>query len=144
VPSNVGEILTDILDALRDTKAFAAVTLGPDSDAARWPRAEVLLVRVERAQPDDSPQGAWWAIRAEVRICVRSTEETSALERALELAETAQAAVLTDRFRGQRCQDLPIGRATELGPADVEPAVKAPYLMVAFEVRCHFEAEGEA
>jgi hypothetical protein len=143
VPTKVGEILTDILDAIRNTEAFAAVTLGPDNDAARWPRAEVVPITIEHLQPEDAPEGQWCALSAQVYIHVRSTEKASGLERALSLAGTAQAAVLTDRFRTHRCRDLPIGKATELGPAKFKPEVRSPYLAVAFEVRCHFEFQGE-
>lgn len=142
MPSTAGEILVDIRDALRGTGSFASVTLGGDKDAARWPRAEVVLVSMDQMPPDDRADGRWSALKAKVYIHVRSAEEGLALERALDLVEAAQGALLVDRFRGQRCRDLPIGNGTELGPARLEPHLRPPYLALAFEVRCHFESEG--
>jgi hypothetical protein len=52
------------------------------------------------------------------------------------------AALLEDPFRGERCQDLPIGRATELGRSELVRGLKRPEVEMAFVVRCHFE-DGE-
>lgn len=135
------EILTDLCDAVRGTGAFHSVTIGPDEDATAYPRAEVLLVSTDEARPDDTADTRWTTLQATIRIHVRSHEHADALERSLELAGLAQEAILTDRFRGQRCKHLPIGRATELGTAILVPRVKSPYLAVSFEVHCHFESD---
>jgi len=78
------------------------------------------------------------------RICihVRAAKRADALARALELVASAQQAVLTDRFRSQHCQDLPCGRATQLGAVEIDPDVKRPHLAASFQVQCHFEEEG--
>ena len=140
--STTGDILTDICQTLRDGGEFAAVTVGPDNNAARWPRAEVILVSVAESQADDKPEGRWCTMKAKVCIHVRSDEPADAFARATDLAESAREALLTDRFRSQHCRDLPTGKATETGPLKVESKVKAPYLAVAFEVRCNFESGG--
>jgi len=144
VSSPVTDILANIRQAIADTQAFAAVTLGPDADSAHWPRAEVLLTSTETVPADDDPESHWLTLRANVLIHVRARDEASALTRALHLAETAQEALLADAYRGQHCQDLPTGRATEIGQTRPEPAIKSPYLAVAFDVRCRFESDGEA
>lgn len=140
--SLIAEILSDLCEALRSAGVFEAVTVGPDADSARWPRAEVLLLSADEKHSDDAPDQRWTTLRASVRIQVRAAGPTDTLERGLQLAQDAQEAILADRFRGQRCRDLPIGKATELGPAKLEPHVKPPCLAVSFEVRCHFESQG--
>ena len=140
--ATVANILIDLRDTLRSTGDFQAVTLGPDADASRWPRAEVILIATEEKQTDDAANSRWLTVQAQARVYVRSTGGADALQRALVLAESAEEALLADRFRGQRCQDLPTGKATQLGPVTVEPNVKAPHLAVSFEIRCRFEEEG--
>ncbi len=142
--SPVNDILADIRQAIADTQAFAAVTLGADKDSAHWPRAEVMLTSTEAVPADDDPESHWFTLRANVFIHVRATHEGSAISRALDLAQTAQESLLADPYRGQRCRDLPIGRATEIGQTRPEPGFKSPYLAVAFDVRCRFESDGEA
>ena len=142
MPNEATAILSDIRDALRDTGVFESVTLGADKDASRWPRAEVALVSIGHVPADDKPDACWSSVKARVHIHVHAANEGAALERALELAGNAQDALLADRFRGQHCQDLPVGRATELGPGKVEPPLRPPHLALAFEVCCHFEQEG--
>lgn len=80
MPSTAGEILVDIRDTLRGTGSFASVTLGGDKDAARWPRAEIMLVSMNQMPPDDRADGRWSALKAKVYIHVRSAEEGLALE----------------------------------------------------------------
>ena len=140
--SMIAEILGDLCEALRGAGVFEAVTVGPDADSARWPRAEVLLISTDEKHSDDAPDQRWTELRASVRIQVRAPRPSDALERGLQLAQDAQEAILADRFRGQRCRDLPIGRATELGPAKAAPQVKPPTLAVSFEVRCPFGSQG--
>ncbi len=136
--STSGDILTDICQTLRTGGEFAAVTIGPDNNAARWPRVEVILVSVDETQADDTPEGRWCTLKAKVCIHIRCDEPAEAFARALDLAESASEALLADRFRSQSCLDLPVGKATSIGPLRVEPKVKEPYLAVAFEVLCNF------
>ncbi len=140
--STSGDILTDIYQTLRSDGEFAAVTIGPDNNAARWPRAEVILVSVDESQADDIPTGRWCTMKAKVCIHVRCDKPAEAFARAMGLAESAGEALLDDRFRSQNCRDLPTGKATAIGPLKVEPKVKEPYLAVAFEVCCNFESGG--
>lgn len=140
--STAGEILTDIRDTISGTGAFAEVTLGSHKDSVSWPRAEVLWASLDQAQADDTPGSHWLTLEAKVCVYVHSTGERKALDRALDLAQTAQEALLADRFRGQRCRDLPVGKATELGLTKVERGTRSPYLSLVFEVACHFESEG--
>ncbi len=143
--STSGDILTDICQTLRTGGEFAAVTIGPDNNAARWPRAEVILVSVDETQADDMSEGRWCTLKAKVCIHIRcdpGAPGAEAFARATGLAESAAEALLTDRFRSQSCRDLPTGKATSIGPLKVEPKVKEPYLTVAFEVRCNFESGG--
>ncbi len=136
------DILNDICLTLRGCGAFESVTIGPDDNAARWPRAEVILRSVDESPSVDEADGRWRTLKALVRIHVRSDEPAGAFWRVLELAQTACEALLVDRFRSQSCRDLSIGKATEFSALKVEPKVKAPYLAVAFEVRCCFESGG--
>ena len=64
--------------------------------------------------------------------------------RAIELSALASEAVLDDPYRGQRCCDLPIGRATEIGHSELVSGLKRPEVEITVAVRCHFEVqEGE-
>lgn len=144
MPNQTGEILADICEVLHGTGLFAGVTLGPDRDAARWPRAEVMFLSVDQVLADDSHGGHWFTLKARAHVYARSAEEGSTLQRALELANAAQSALLIDRFRNQRCRDLPVGSATDLGPVRVDPPLRPPHVALAFEIRCHFESEGDA
>ena len=140
--SQVHDILTDIRDTLRTSDLFASVTIGPNADSAQIPRAEVNLIGVDESRADDSPTGKWCTLRAKVCVHVRCHNPPDAFARALDLAASACEALLTDRFRNNRCRDLPKGKATETGPLKIEPKVKKPYLAVMFEVRCNFESGG--
>ena len=136
--SRAGDILTDLRDTLRRTGAFAAVTIGPDGDASRWPRAEILLVGLTEMPSDDLPGARWAALKVKVCIRVRSSPQ-EAVARGLELAAAAQEALLEDRFRSQLCRDLPVGLATELGAVKVAAKVKPAGAGLSFGVVCHFE-----
>ena len=138
--STVADILNDLRETLAGAGDFSAVLVAPVGDSTYWPRAELTLSGLDERPADDRPGGRWTTIRARVCIHVRDADPAAGLVRALELAEAAGTALLADRFRGQRCRDLPTGKATEIGPARVEPPVKAPYLALSFEVRCNFES----
>lgn len=140
--SQARNILTNIRDTLRAADLFAVVTIGPDANSAQIPRAEVNLISVDESPANDSPTGRFCALRAKVCVHVRCHKPSDAFARALDLAASTCEALLTDRFRNNRCIDLPTGKATETGPLKIEPKVKKPYLAVAFEIRCNFESEG--
>lgn len=142
--SIAGDILKNLRDTLRAASVFESVSLGADADSAACPRAEVTLTGVEELAPEGLADGAYRRLKAAVRVLARAAAPGEALTRALALAETARAAVLVDPFRGDRCADLPIGRATECGPLRPEPHVKPPTAAVTFEVRCHFEDASES
>jgi len=144
VTSTEAAILTDLCETVRATGAFAAVTIGPDADSARWPRAEILFESLRRIPAEDRADAFWCALTARVRISLRLASGSADPQRALDLAETVGQALLVDRFRGQRCRDLPIGRATELGPTQLKTDLKQPYLAASFEVRCHFESQEQS
>jgi len=60
------------------------------------------------------------------------------------LCDVASAALLADPYRGGRCRNLPVGRATEVGRWQLSRTVKRPNVEMSFDVRCHFElTEGE-
>ena len=134
------EILDDIRQTLQASGQFQSVSIGPDAISGRLPRAELLLNSCAPGPADDRADATWWVLKADVVVHVQASGQGGALERALQLADAAQAALRVDGYRGGLCLDLPIGRATELGPVRPEPAVKSPYLALSFEIRCHFEA----
>ncbi len=139
--SKARDILTNIRDTLRVSDIFADVTIGPDSDSAQIPRAEVNLIGVDESPANDRPTGKFCTLRAKVCVHVQCHKPSNAFARALDLAASACEALLTDRFRNDDCRDLPTGKATETGPLKIEPKVKKPYLAVTFEIRCNFESE---
>lgn len=137
--STAGDILVDLRDVLRASGLFAEVSIGLAPDSARFPRAELHLSAVKETTPDDNPAARWLTLRTRLAITVRGAGAEHL--RAWELAELAQAALLADRFRSQRCRDLPTGRATELGVAELSPHAKPPLAEVSFEIRCNVELE---
>jgi hypothetical protein len=139
VSSTAGDILVNLRDALRASGLFAEVSIGPAVDTGKFPRAELHLSAVKETVPDDNPAARWLMLRARLAITVRGAGAEQL--RAWELAEAAGAALLADRFRGQRCRDLPTGRATELGVAELSPHAKPPLAEVSFEIRCNLELE---
>ena len=133
-----GEILNDISQTLRTSGLFKSVSLGLDHTSVHLPRAEVILVSVQETQPDDAASGMWYTLVSTIRIHLEAQNPAESFARGLELVESAQQALLVDRFRNQLCQDLPIGKATEFGAVKLEPPVKSPNLVLSFDVRCHY------
>ena len=142
--SVVTEILQDLLEALRATGKFRLVSLGEAPSATDVPRASVLYEGQESLQPDDSASATWHQLRISVSVHTRSTEAAEAITRSNELCEEAMGALLQDPYRGNRCRDLPVGRATEIGRSQLVRGLKRPEVEVTFDVRCHLETEGES
>lgn len=137
--SVASEILADLVQALRGTGKFRHVTLGEAGSAAEVPRASVLHEGQDSFQPDDAVGVQWYRLRATVSVHTRSTDASEAVTRANELYEEATQALLQDPFRSGHCQDLPIGRATEIGRSQLVRDLKRPEVEMAFDVRCHFQ-----
>ena len=135
------EILQDLVSALRACGHFAVVTLGPSSDTAA-PRAAVHYDGQDFFPADDQPAGRYVRLRARVIIHTRCSHPAEQAGRELDLAGLAGEALLADPYRGGRCRDLPIGRATEVGQAEPAGTVARPEMETLFAVRCHFEIPG--
>jgi len=137
--SVAAEILQDIVSALRSQGGLALVTLGAAPSATAVPRATVIYEGQDFFPADDSDSGQQARLRCRVTLHARCDEPAQQLTRALDLAAAASEAILADPFRGGRCCDLPIGRATEVGRAEPTDSVKNPDIEVSSAVRCHFE-----
>lgn len=138
----VSEILQDLAGALRTAGKFRLVTLGESGSAVDVPRAAVIYEGQESLQPDDSAGLVWIRLSASVALHTRSDSRSEAAIRINQLCEDAMAALLVDRYRGARCHDLPVGKATEVGRAKVLGGLKRPEVALTFDVRCHFETGG--
>lgn len=137
-------ILADIVQTLREAGGFSQVVLGQAPAGADLPRASVRFDGLDESRPDDRPDGRWFRLRARIVIHTRSAGTSEAVTRTLELSRSAAAALLEDPYRGQRCRDLPIGKATEVSHCAASAAVKLPEAEATLTVHCHFElAEGE-
>lgn len=137
-------ILQDMVQSLHATEQFALVTLGPSGSATVVPRANVLYDGQDVFQPDDTPSSQWMRLRVSIILRTRSDAAAEGICRAIELSALASEALLDDPYRGQRCCDLPIGRATEIGHSELVSGLKRPEVEITVAVRCHFEVqEGE-
>jgi len=139
--SEVAEILDDLVDALRATGKFSLVTLGEAGSATNVPRCSVIYESTESFLPDDSATARWGRLRATVSIRTRSVDVVQGVKRAAELSEQAMDSLLVDPFRGGRCRDLPVGRATEIARCRLSRGLKRPEIEMTFDIRCHFETE---
>lgn len=139
MPATASEILQDVLQTLRSTSQFAAVTLGAGPDLA-VPRAWIEYQGQEVFRPDDSPTGRHMRIRAKIVIRTRTQSPAQSVARLGELCESAVSALLADPYRGRRCKDLPIGLATEIDRVEPDPTVASPEAQASFLLRCHMEA----
>jgi len=142
--SVVCEILSDIVDALRATNNFSVVTLGDVASTTQVPRATVIYEGQESLPPDDSSTTSWVRIRVTISIRTRSQKASGSLTRANELCEIAAGALLSDPYRGGRCHDLPIGKATEIGRSEVAGGIRRPEVEMTLNLRCHFETQEPA
>ncbi len=137
--SIVADILNDIVDTLRSISTLGPVTLGESGSATEIPRAGVLYKGQESLPPDDATGVQWFRIRAIVSIRTRSIDDAEAVSRINELCELAADALLQDRFRGARCQDLPIGLATEIRRNEMSQGIRRPEVEMTLDIQCHFQ-----
>lgn len=129
----------DMVQTLRKANLLAKVTFGIDPSDTSVPRANLVHEAMEVFHPDDRADGRWIRLRTRVCIRARSDDASEGLGRATQLAEAAMAVLLADPYRGGLCQDLPIGRATEVDRLQVSDSVRRPDVEVSFLVRCHCE-----
>ena len=139
--ANAAEILQDIVNALRGTGVFEIVSLGDSGSSTVTPRASVLFDTEEFFQPDDVHSMRWIRLCARVRLRLRSANSAEGIARATDLCVAAAEAILEDPYRGQRCQHLPVGRATEVARCEINPSLRRPEIEVILAVRCHFETQ---
>ncbi len=141
--SVAGEILQDLVLALRACGQFAVVTLGDSGDTAA-PRAAVQYEGQDVFPADDRPTGRYVRLRCRVVIHTRCSHAAEQAQRELDLAAVAAEALLADPYRGGRCTDLPIGKATEVGRVEPSGPARRPEGEIPFTVCCHYElTEGE-
>lgn len=141
MPSTSADILNDVVSTLRGTGQFAQVTLGKSDTASAIPRVCITHEGEESFRPDDASSSQWVRLRACITVHTRSDNTHEATLRAVDLSGAAAQSLLVDPYRGQRCQDLPIGRATEIGRCELSRTVRRPEVEAAFYVCCHFESE---
>ena len=135
--STAANILDHLVSTLRETHAFGEVSLAAGETArTATPRADVAFDGLERLALDDAP-GSAWRLAAVVRIRVCNEQNDDALRRALDLADRAAHALLADRFRGGRCQDVPRGWATAVMETK-SIASRRPDAEVRLLVHCHY------
>jgi hypothetical protein len=133
------EIIQDIVSALRSGVGLALVTLGPAPSATAVPRAAVIYEGEDSFPADDSPDCRHARLACRVIIHARCDQPAQQATRAMELCTAAREAILADLYRGGRCRDLPIGRATEVGRAKHVGGVKGPEVEAVLAVCCHFQ-----
>lgn len=144
------DILRDLTAALRASGAWASVDLGGRRSENVVPRASVLFERRDSFASEDWPTSRW--VRLQVRVVLRTRSESAAegTARSTDLAAAARDALLADPYRGGRCHDLPIGRATEVqivrqAKEERYPEratslnVRAPERELCLTIRCHYE-----
>jgi len=141
VPATSADILNDIVSTLRATGQFDQVALGKSDTASVVPRVCVTHEGEESFRPDDASSSQWGRLQARITVHTRSDDTHEATLRAVDLSNAAAQALLVDPYRDQRCQDLPIGMATEIGRCELSKIVRRPEVEATFYVRCHFESE---
>ena len=134
-------IIEDIVEVLRATDKFRLVTVGDAGSETDIPRASVIYEGQESFLSDDSSSVRWVRLCISVNIHTRSLETTEAVTRVDELCKDAINALEQDPYRGQRCWDLPIGRATEVSRNQLVRGIKRPEAEMTLEIRCHLEVE---
>ena len=135
--AKTSQVLQDIVGTLRQSGHFASVSLGVSGDTT-LPRAEVLHESLVCFSGDDTVS-LWRRLVAAIVVHVRDDVAETAISRASDLADQAATSLLADPFRKGLCQDLPIGRATEIQPSHMVSGVRRPDLQIRLDVRCHFE-----
>ncbi len=150
--STATDILNDLVTALRDSGSFGLVELGGSRSDTTIPRSAVILENQETMGPDDDPAVRWVRLQSRIVIHTRCESPAGATERIVDLTAAATAAILADPYRGGRCHDLPIGRATEVvqakHPRDERYPerqrslkVRSPEAEIVLTVRCHYQAD---
>lgn len=138
------EILQDITETLRASGVFETVSLGEDAGSDALPRASVTLESFQTFACDDGGAESWVRLCVSIRMRVRAGDYSTAVSRLTDLAAEATEALMEDPYRGQRCLDLPVGRATEIGRLELTAGLRRPDLEGSVAARCHFEAQGVA
>lgn len=136
--SPTSAILQDLLAALRACGKFAVATLGDAGGETSVPRASLCYESRETFPADDDASVCWVRLKVRVTVHARADKPSEAALRAVDLCSLASAALLADPCRGGRCQDLPIGAATEIGRGEPGDA-KRPDIEMSFALRCHFQ-----
>ena len=139
--SKASQVLQDILRTLQESGHFASASLGASNDTA-VPRAELLYESLV-CFPGDDTAASWRRLIAAIVIHVRDETAASAILRAGDLADKAAAALQADPFRNKLCQDLPVGRATQIETSHLVGGVRRPDMQIRLEVRCHFEEDDQ-
>ncbi len=139
--STASEILKHLAQTLRNTGAFAQVTLGGNESTTMVPRVRVICEAQDEFAADDTPGSRWVRLRVRVAVRTRSSDAAEAATRVLDLCNDAAESLLVDPYRGQRCRDLPIGPATEISRCTISIDVRRPEAEASFAVNCHFEIE---
>lgn len=144
------DILNDLTAVLRASGAMASVEPAGRRSETAVPRASILFERSESFPSDPWPTSRWIRLQARVLIHTRCESPSQGQARLNDLAATACEALLADPYRGGRCRDLPIGRATEVQiirqPKDeryperaTSLDVRSPERELCLTVRCHYE-----
>ena len=137
-------ILTNLVETLRNTGKFRTVSLGETGTDTHVPRAWVTFEGEDEFPPDDCTNARWIRLRIRIFVHTRSTDQTDGLIRANELCEAAASALLSDPYRNQNTEDLPPGKATEIGRSEHVRNVRHPEVEIALDVRCHYPVEVQA
>ena len=141
MPSTATAILQDIASTLAGAGLFAEVSLGKSEGSTAVPRVYVTYEGHDIFLSGDSAANLWVRLRARVGIRTRSDDFAEGIARAADLYTSAAEILMADPYRGQRCRDLPIGPATEIGQSEVTVGIRRPEVEMTFGLRCHFEQE---
>jgi hypothetical protein len=137
------EILQDLASALSGSGRFSMVTVGPSPQATAVPRAAVMFEGLDFSPADDQPSASYVRLRARVVVHTRAEGPSQAASCGTDISAAAANALLEDPWRGGRCQNLPTGRATEVGRLETSPP-RGNEVELALALRCHFVSqEGE-
>lgn len=135
-------ILLDMLQALRSCAQFEDVTIGRPVASTALPRAALIFDSQETFAADDSATHNWARLQTRIVITARHESMTDLTGRGLQLVEAAASAILGDPYRGGLCQDLPIGKATQINRQECLKDA-GPHMEFALTVLCHFEVPEE-
>ncbi len=136
------EILQDLVSTARSTDVFSLVVLGDAGNSTASLRACIHLESQEAFQCDDSPSTTWVRLNVRIRIHARHSAAGQGVARVMDVCSILAGAILNDPYRGGRCRDLPLGRASEILRCEVDSSIRRPEIEAVLHVRCHFESEG--